>query len=72
MKRNEELIEAIGQYIQSDGTQEKAIPGLRFTRTSQISEPVHTVYEPSLCVVVQGSKVVMLGKRGFIMMQPVI
>lgn len=65
MKRNEELIETINKSIQVDGTWETAIPGLRFIRISQISEPVYSVYEPSLCIVAQGSKVVMLGNKSF-------
>lgn len=65
MKSNEELTQAIEQFIQTDGTQETAIPGLQFIRTSQISEPVYSVYNPSLCIVAQGSKVVMLGKESF-------
>lgn len=65
MKRNEELTQAIEPFIQTDGTQETAIPGLQFIRTSQISEPVYSVYKPSLCIIAQGSKVVMLGKESF-------
>ncbi|WP_117149380.1 MULTISPECIES: AraC family transcriptional regulator [Paraliobacillus] len=65
VKRNRELKEVIGQFIRTDGTQETAIPGLRFIRTSKISEPVYSVYEPSLCIVAQGSKVVMLAKESF-------
>lgn len=65
MKRNEELTQAIEPFIRTDGTQETAIPGLQFIRASQISEPVYSVYEPSLCIVAQGSKVVMLGKESF-------
>ncbi|QDP42042.1 AraC family transcriptional regulator [Radiobacillus deserti] len=51
--------------MQTDGTQETAIPGLRIIRSSQNSEPVYSVYEPSLCIVAQGSKVVMLGNETF-------
>ncbi|UFT99566.1 AraC family transcriptional regulator [Radiobacillus kanasensis] len=65
MKHNGELTEVIGNHIRTDGTQETDIPGLRFIRTSENSEPVYSVYEPSLCIVTQGSKVVMLGKETF-------
>lgn len=65
MKSNEALTQAIEQFIKTDGTLETAIPGLQFIRASQISEPVYAVYKPSLCIVAQGSKAVMLGKEIF-------
>lgn len=65
MKQNQALTQAIEPFIQTDGTQETAIPGLQFIRASQISKPVYSVYDPSLCIVAQGSKVVMLGKESF-------
>ncbi|GKW45939.1 AraC family transcriptional regulator [Planococcus sp. NCCP-2050] len=65
MKSNEALTQAIEQFIQTDGTKETAIPGLQFIRTSQISEPVYTVYKPSLCIIAQGSKVVTLGREAY-------
>lgn len=55
----------IERYTKQDGTHETAIPALRFIRSSGISEPVHSVYSPSLCVVAQGSKVVMLGEENY-------
>ncbi len=63
MKRWGELVQEIKRFAVQDGTHETMIPALRFLRTSRISEPVHSVYEPSLCVIAQGSKVVMLGKE---------
>jgi AraC-like DNA-binding protein len=63
VKRKKELAELMDRFVKMDGTYETAIPGLRFVRSSQVSEPIHTVYEPSLCVVAQGSKVVMLGEE---------
>lgn len=65
ISRSGELAERIGQAALSDGTHETAVPGLRFIRASRTSETVHTVYEPSLCVVAQGSKVVMLGQESY-------
>lgn len=65
VNRSGELAEVIKRFAKTDGTQETAIPGLRFIRASRISEPVHSVYEPSLCVVAQGSKVVMLGEESY-------
>ncbi|MGN8647777.1 AraC family transcriptional regulator [Gracilibacillus sp. HCP3S3_G5_1] len=65
MKRNKELAELMERFVINDGMHETAIPGLRFVRASHVSEPIHSVYEPSLCVVAQGSKVVMLGEESY-------
>ncbi|WP_312505766.1 AraC family transcriptional regulator [Lysinibacillus sp.] len=65
MERIKELAELIERNVTMDGTHETSIPGLRFVRTSQISEPVYSVYEPSLCVVAQGTKLVMLGEESY-------
>jgi len=65
VNRSGELIELMKRFVKTDGSQETAIPGLRFIRASRISEPVHSVYEPSLCVVAQGSKVVLLGEKSY-------
>lgn len=65
VKRREELAQVIQRFTKNDGTHNTAIPTLRFIRESRVSEPVHTVYEPSLCVVAQGSKVVLLGQKSY-------
>lgn len=65
MERIKELAKLIEQNVKMDGTFETSISGLRFVRTSQIAEPVYSVYEPSLCVVAQGSKLVMLGEESY-------
>lgn len=65
MKRKEELAQVIERFAKQDGTHETLIPALRFIRASRASEPVYSVYEPSLCVVVQGSKLVLLGQERY-------
>ncbi|MEK4909172.1 AraC family transcriptional regulator N-terminal domain-containing protein [Niallia sp. FSL M8-0099] len=65
MSRIMELVELLDREVTMDGAHETLISGLRFVRASQISEPMYSVYEPSLCVVAQGSKVVMLGKESY-------
>lgn len=62
-KASGELAQAIERLAREDGTHETLIPGLLLIRASGISEPVHSVYQPSLCVVAQGSKIVMLGQE---------
>jgi AraC-type transcriptional regulator N-terminus len=43
-----------------DGGYDTAVPALRLSRFSAPSELVALVYEPSLCVVAQGAKEVLL------------
>ncbi len=59
-KRQHELASIINDLINIDGTNSTKIPALCLIRTSSISEPLHTVHEPSLCVIAQGSKLVTL------------
>ncbi|SNZ14666.1 transcriptional regulator, AraC family [Terribacillus aidingensis] len=65
MYRIKELAELIQRSVTADGTHDTSIPGLQLVRASRISDPVYSVYEPSLCVVAQGSKMVMLGDESY-------
>jgi AraC-like DNA-binding protein len=65
MERIKELAELIERNVAVDGTSDTSISGLRFVRATKISEPVYSVYEPSLCVVAQGAKLVMLGEESY-------
>jgi AraC-like DNA-binding protein len=56
----EELVERIGRTIRVDGTTQ-SLPGLHLARSSLPFKPLHSVLEPSLCVIAQGSKEVLLG-----------
>ncbi|WP_039852217.1 AraC family transcriptional regulator [Hylemonella gracilis] len=56
-----ELAASIARLTQGDGAFETAIPRLILGKVSRILHPVHTVYEPALCVIAQGSKRVLLG-----------
>jgi AraC-like DNA-binding protein len=47
----------------AEGITETAVPGLRLYRSGTTTTPVPVVYEPMLCVVVQGRKRVILGER---------
>ncbi|OZB98720.1 AraC family transcriptional regulator [Paenibacillus sp. XY044] len=62
-KQRKELLRIIENFTPEDGTHDTQVPGLRLIRASRLSERVYSVYEPSLCVVAQGSKVVMLGQE---------
>src|SRR5438270_1150946 len=56
----EELVERIGRAIREDGTVQ-LLQGLHLSRYSLPLKPLHSVLEPSLCVITQGSKEVLLG-----------
>jgi AraC-like DNA-binding protein len=56
----EELVERIGQAIREDGTVQPLL-GLHLARCSLPIARVHGVLEPSVCVIAQGCKEVLLG-----------
>ncbi|MHB8599035.1 MAG: AraC family transcriptional regulator [Ktedonobacteraceae bacterium] len=56
----EELVERIARAMREDGTTQ-LLPGLYLSRSSLPLKPLHSVLEPSLCVIAQGSKEVLLG-----------
>ncbi|GGA46165.1 AraC family transcriptional regulator [Paenibacillus physcomitrellae] len=60
-----ELAERIGRFTSEDGIISTAIPGLTFICHSQELEKIYSVYEPSLCIIAQGSKIVMLGAESY-------
>lgn len=62
-QQKRELLRILEKFAEEDGTHDTQVPGLRLIRASRISEPVYSVYEPSLCIVAQGSKIVMLGEE---------
>src|SRR6266849_10874149 len=56
----EELVERIARAMREDGPAQP-LKGLHLYRSSLPLEPVHSVVEPSVCVIAQGSKEVLLG-----------
>lgn len=59
-----ELIDRLAAAVPTDGTVE-AFPGFRISRASAPTEPVQSVFQPSLCFVAQGSKRALLGEEVF-------
>jgi AraC-like DNA-binding protein len=60
----DELAERIARHITEDGIVEAA-PGLFLLRYSQPIGPVYAVSDPSFCVIVQGSKELLLGNERY-------
>jgi hypothetical protein len=57
-----ELATLIERNAGTDGVHTTAIPRVALYRLSQVSAPLHAVYEPAVCVVAQGRKQVIAGK----------
>ena len=60
----EELVVRIGRSIREDGTVQP-LQGLHLARSSSPLKPVHSVVEPSVCVIAQGSKEILLGESRY-------
>jgi AraC-like DNA-binding protein len=58
-----EMAQIIARHTPEQGYQPCAIGGLWLIRTDTPSLPVPTVYDPSLCIIVQGAKTVSVGGR---------
>jgi len=56
----EELVERIGRAVREDGTVQ-TLKGLYLSCSSLPLKPLHSVLKPSVCVIAQGSKEVLLG-----------
>ncbi|WP_455920312.1 AraC family transcriptional regulator N-terminal domain-containing protein [Priestia megaterium] len=65
-KQQNELVKLVEHYTTGqDGFHTTAISSLGFARQSTITEPDYHVYKPSLFIVVQGAKEVILAKENF-------
>ena len=60
----DELAERIARHVAEDGTVEVA-PGLFLVRYSLPTGPLYAVSEPSFCIIVQGSKELLLGNERY-------
>ncbi len=60
----DELVEQIARAMREDGTAQP-LQGLHLSRSSLPTEPLHGVTKPSLCVIAQGSKEVLLGESRY-------
>jgi AraC-like DNA-binding protein len=60
----EELVERIERAVCKDGVEEP-LPGLHLARCSVPLQLVHSVVEPSICVIAQGRKEVLLGQSHY-------
>jgi len=60
----EELVEILARRCTNDGANTMA-EGLNFYRYSGPTQPTHGLYSPSICIIAQGAKEVLLGEELF-------
>jgi AraC-like DNA-binding protein len=60
----EELVERVSRVLREDGTVQP-LPGLRLARSSSPTVPLHGVSTPSVCMIAQGGKEVLLGESRY-------
>ena len=63
--KTSQMASLVSRHIQTDGIEETAIPELALFRASSVSERDATVYQPSLCIVAQGAKEVVVGEETY-------
>jgi AraC-like DNA-binding protein len=56
----------IAQYTQEGDQNPTPVPGLSLFRMDAPTEPINAIYEPSLCMAVQGAKRVILGEDTYV------
>lgn len=60
-----ELIPIVNKSAQKEGLNQTAIPFVQFFKAYTTSQILHTVYEPSLFIILQGAKIVTLGSHTY-------
>ena len=61
MEKIAQLAELIDRHTGTDGSFDTALPRVGIIRSSARTEPIHTLYEPSCCIVAQGRKRAVIG-----------
>ena len=63
--KQDELASLMDRYVAQDGIHRTGIPRLSLIRYSRPTEPLHALQEPSVGIIVQGKKRVLLGEEVF-------
>lgn len=66
MSSTEQLARLIERFVAEDGIAETPVPRMKLMRLSHPTDPVHSVHEPALGIIVQGRKRVILADRTII------
>ncbi len=65
MKQSLQVASIVERHMPEDGSRETEVPGLTLFRASDVSEHDATLYKPSLCMVAQGAKEVVVGEEAY-------
>ncbi|OWR30025.1 AraC family transcriptional regulator [Saccharibacillus sp. O23] len=60
-----ETARLIARFSDGEGVTDTRFPPLTLIRNAEPTTPIHTVYEPSICLVAQGSKLVLLNDEAY-------
>jgi len=66
MSSLKKLIDIVSRHVPGDGIHDSPIPGVDLIRSSTPTMPMPVVYEPTLCLIAQGRKRVMLGTTAYV------
>jgi AraC-like DNA-binding protein len=66
MKNTTELAEIVGRHLTYDSIEPCALPRVKLIRSSSTTDSMPVIYEPTLCLVVQGRKRVVLGDLEYV------
>ena len=66
MRTISELAALIAAQAPSDGEHDTIVPRVGLIRSSAETEPIHTLYEPSCCIVAQGRKQARIGSETYV------
>ena len=66
MRTISELAALIAAQAPSDGEHDTIVPRIGLIRSSSETEPIHTLYEPSCCIVAQGRKQARIGSETYV------
>ena len=66
MSSLKKLVDIVSRHVPGDGIHDTAIPGVDLIRSSTPTMPMPVVYEPTLCLIAQGRKRVMLGTTAYV------
>ncbi|MGC5328333.1 AraC family transcriptional regulator [Brevibacillus sp. SYSU BS000544] len=61
----QQLAVLIRHHAPSNGMHQTAVPALALMHATQLSEPLESVYKPSICVVAQGAKIATLANETY-------
>lgn len=66
MRTVSDLAALIATHAPSDGEHDTIVPRIGLIRSSAETEPIHTLYEPSCCIVAQGRKQARIGSETYV------